>query len=71
MATDPALASLSRTMRTAFMNAVGAEKLNPDAVTQGGLTREVQQAFLNEMGGDAVDWSYSVHLYFSWSQKRV
>jgi hypothetical protein len=58
-------------MRTAFMNAVGAEKLNPDAVTQGGLTREVQQAFLNEMGGDTVDWSYSVHLYFSWSQKRV
>ncbi|KAF9048229.1 S-adenosyl-L-methionine-dependent methyltransferase [Hymenopellis radicata] len=68
---DPDLASLSRTMRQAFMNAVGAEKLNPETVTQGGLTREVQQAFLNEMGGDADDWSYSVHLYFSWSQKRV
>ncbi|KAJ6475240.1 S-adenosyl-L-methionine-dependent methyltransferase [Mycena vitilis] len=68
---DPALGALSRTMRQAFANAVGAEKLNPDAVSQGGLTREVQQAFLRDMGGSAVDWSYNVHLYFSYSQKRV
>jgi len=68
---DPALAALSKTMRQAFMNAVGAQKLNPEAVATGGLTREVQEAFLQEMGGDAPDWSYSVHLYFSWSQKRV
>ncbi|KAF7362283.1 Methyltransferase str3 [Mycena venus] len=68
---DPALAALGKTMRQAFMNAVGAQKLNPEAVATGGLTREVQQAFLEEMGGDAVDWSYNVHLYFSWSQKRA
>ncbi|KAF7351060.1 Methyltransferase str3 [Mycena sanguinolenta] len=68
---DPAMADLSKTMRQAFMNAVGAQKLNPEAVSSGGLTREVQQAFLDEMGGTAEDWTYSVHLYFSWSQKRV
>lgn len=70
-ATDPALGPLSRTMRQAFMNAVGAQKLNPEAVSSGGLTREVQQEFLAEMGGDAVDWSYSVQLFFSYSQKRA
>ncbi|KAJ7350575.1 S-adenosyl-L-methionine-dependent methyltransferase [Mycena albidolilacea] len=68
---DPALGPLSRTMRQAFMNAVGAQKLNPEAVSSGGLTREVQQEFLAEMGGDAVDWSYSVQLFFSYSQKRA
>ncbi|KAJ7153582.1 S-adenosyl-L-methionine-dependent methyltransferase [Mycena crocata] len=68
---DPALAALSRTMRQAFMRAVGAEKLSADAVSSGGLTREVQQAFLDEMGGDALDWSYAVELYFAWAQKRL
>ncbi|KAK7057603.1 methyltransferase str3 [Favolaschia claudopus] len=68
---DPKKGDLSRTMRRAFMNAVGAQKLNPEAISTGGLTHEVQQAFLAQMGGDAEDWSYNVHLYFSWSKKQA
>ncbi|KAF7350558.1 Methyltransferase str3 [Mycena sanguinolenta] len=38
----------------------------------GGLTREVQQAFIAEMGAEVGgDWSYSVDMYFSWARKRI
>ncbi|KAF8920766.1 S-adenosyl-L-methionine-dependent methyltransferase [Mucidula mucida] len=65
---EPALAGLSQMMRKALVGALGAATVSPTTV---GLTKEVQQGFLEEMGRDDMEWQYSCQLYFAWVKKRA
>ncbi|KAF7346729.1 Methyltransferase str3 [Mycena sanguinolenta] len=69
---DPMLAGLSKTIRQSLMSGIGVQKLNPKTVVTGGLTREVQEVFIADMGAEAGgDWSYSLDMYFAWVRKHV
>ncbi|KAJ6475243.1 S-adenosyl-L-methionine-dependent methyltransferase [Mycena vitilis] len=65
---EPGLAGLTAMMRKALVGAIGAAKVSTATV---GITKEVQQGFLEEMGREDMEWQYSCQLYFATVQKRV
>ncbi|KAF9030977.1 S-adenosyl-L-methionine-dependent methyltransferase [Hymenopellis radicata] len=67
---EPALGGLSQVMKKSLVGAIGAATVSQTV----GLIKdfkEVQQAFLDEMASDGVEWQYSCQMYFAWAKKRV
>jgi len=65
---EPGLAGLSQMMRKALVGAIGAAKVSTATV---GITKEVQQNFLEEMAREDMEWQYSCQLYFAHVKKRA
>ncbi|KAF7351063.1 Methyltransferase str2 [Mycena sanguinolenta] len=63
---EPGLAGLTQMMRKALVGAIGAAKVSTATV---GITKEVQENFLAEMGRDDMEWQYSCALYFVHAKK--
>lgn len=55
-------------MRKALVGAIGAATVSATTV---GITKEVQQGFLEEMAREDMEWQYSCQLYFARVKKRA
>jgi len=65
---EPGLAGLTQMMRKALVGAIGAAKVSTATV---GITKEVQQNFLEEMAREDIEWQYSCALYFAHVKKSA